>query len=115
MLRLYKMSNEEKKEMNFSIQDNYYSFKTERETLGFAKINVLEKIDIYIFILENKRGNGYGNKLFYQVLETLKEEKVTSFELILPLQNIIMQRIVEAYGGIEESRKDNKIKYRITL
>ncbi len=115
MLKLYKMTSEEKREMNFPFVDNYYSFKTERELLGFAKINVSEKVDIYIFILEPKRGNGYGKKLFRQVLETLKEENITSFDLIFPLKNVIMQKIVESYGGIEESRNEDNIKYKISI
>jgi len=44
MLKLYKMSEEEKMEMNISPSDNYYSFRQGDELLGFAKINVLKEI-----------------------------------------------------------------------
>lgn len=115
MLKLHKMKEEEKKQMNFLEMDTCYSFKEGEELLGFAKINVLENIDIYIFILEEKRGNGFGNELFAQVLEKLKETGVNSFSLVFPLKNVIMRKIVETYGGKEESRKENFIKYTIFI
>lgn len=115
MLKLHKMDIEEKKKMNFLGTDNYYSFKSEEELLGFAKINVIEKVDIYIFILEEKRGNGFGNELFSHVLEKVKEEGIHSFSISFPLNNVIMRKIVETYGGREESRKENLIKYSIIL
>lgn len=93
-------------------KDNCYTFKEEDELFGFAKINILKEIDIYIFILEEKRGNGFGNELFSQVLEKLKEEGVESFSLVFPTENIIMRKIVETYGGMEESRRENQIKYK---
>ncbi len=115
MLKLYKMSEEEKMEMNISPSDNYYSFRQGDELLGFAKINVLKEIDIFIFILEEKRGNGFGNELYSQVLEMLKERGINSFALMFPLKNVIMRKIVEAYGAKEDSRKENKIRYQVFI
>lgn len=115
MLKLYKMSEEEKREMNFSQSDNYYSFKQEDELLGFAKINILKEIDIFIFILEERRGNGFGNELYSQVLEILKKEGANSFTLMFPLRNVIMRKIVEAYGAKEDSRQENKIRYQVFI
>lgn len=115
MLKLYKMDLKEKKEMNFLETDNYYSFKEEEELLGFAKINIMDNVDIYIFILEEKRGNGFGNELFSHVLEKVKEEGINSFSLVFPLKNVIMRKIVETYGGKEESRKENMVKYTIAI
>lgn len=115
MLKLYKMKEEEKREMNFLVTDDYYSFKEDEEILGFAKINCLENVELYIFILEEKRGNGYGNELFFQSLEKVKEAGINAFSLSFPLQNVIMRKIVENYGGKEESRKENLIKYRISI
>lgn len=115
MLNLYKMSEEEKREYNFSEEDNYYFFKNEQDLLGFAKINYLKNPDIYLFIFEEKRGNGYGNALFSKVLEKLKENKIRSFEVVIPLKNAIMARILKNHYGIEESRKDNLVKYTIVI
>ncbi len=115
MEKLFKMSDVEKKEYNLPIRDNYYFFKSNEELLGFAKINMLEKLDIYIFILEEKRGNGYGNELFMKVLENIKEYGIDSFEIKFPLNNVIMARIIEKNGGIEETRIDNYIKYIVFI
>lgn len=115
MGNLYKMSEEEKEKRNLPLRDNYYYFKDNEEVLGFAKINYLENPDIYIFILENKRGFGYGNELFLKVMQNIKEHGINSFEIEFPLENLIMARVANKNGGIEDTRRGNVVKYIIPI
>ena len=115
MGNLCKMSEEEKKERNLPLIDNYYSFKENEEVLGFVKVNYLENPDIYIFIFEDKRGFGYGNALFLKVMQNMKEHGINSFEIEFSLENLIMARVANKNGGIEYTRKDNVVKYIIPI
>lgn len=115
MRELYKMSEGEKSMFQLPMQDNYYCFKDDKEMFGFAKIDYLEKIDIYIFILKNKRGNGYGKELFSKVLQKLKEYGIHFIEIELPLSDIIMSRIINSNGGIEDTRKEGIVKYVLPI
>lgn len=115
MGNLYKMSEEEKEKYNLPLEENYYSFIENEEMFGFAKINYLKKPDVYIFIFEDKRGCGYGNELFSKVLQNIKEYGFHSFEMEFPLENVIMARIVKKNGGIEDTRKENVVKYVIPV
>ncbi len=117
MRELCKMTEEEKKIFNLpiSFSDSYYCFKENEELLGFAQISYSEKTDIYIFILEDKRGNGYGNELFSQVLQNIKDHGIHFLEIEFSLSNMVMARIASRNGGVEITRKEGVVKYYLPI
>ena len=106
MLKLLKMSEEEKVKFNLINKNECYILKKEDKILGFIIMD-----DLYIYILESERYNGYGTTLFKYLLKKLKEKNIKDFETLIPINNIIMRRIIENNKGIEVSRKESIVKY----
>ena len=109
------MNEEEKKEYNFNLSDNYYAYKKNDLTIGYARVNVVEPYQIYIFINVDIRGNGYGTKLFNEVLNILRANNVTQIEAETPIGNRAMIRILEHYNGKEVTRYNDIVHYIVPV
>lgn len=116
MRELYKMNEEEKNIFQLSLEDDhYFVYKDNKELFGFAKIACIQNVMVSIFILPEKRSNGYGKELFLKVLQYLKNLGISSFELKIPLSNMIMCYIAEKSGGVEITRTNGMIGYVFSL
>lgn len=109
------MDEEEKEKFNFNLSDNYYTYKKNNLTIGYARVNVVEPYQIYIFINADIRGNGYGTKLFSEVLNILKNNSVTQIAIETPISNRAMVRILEHYNGKEVTRYDDIAHYIVPI
>lgn len=114
-LVLCDMNEAEKKEYNFDLGDDYYTYKNNDLVIGYARINVIEPYQIYIFVNENIRGNGYGTKLFQEVLDILKKNGVSQIETETSIGNIAMIRILEHYNGKEITRYGGMVHYIVPV
>lgn len=116
MVNLSKMNEEAKIRYNFPIDSECYILKKDEKTLGYSKIEILENnIDLFIFITEEERGNGYGKLLFKELLKIIKEKNINNFEISVPHNNLPLVRIIDSNKGIEVSRKEKVAKYIIIL
>lgn len=106
MLKLLKMSEEEKIKLNLINKNECYILKSDDKILGFIVMD-----DLYIYILETERYNGYGTILFEYLLKKLKEQNIKKFETLISINNLTMRRIIENNKGIELSRKESIVKY----
>lgn len=114
-LVLCNMTDEEKRNYNFDLNDNCYAYKNDNLIIGYARINVVEPYQVYIFINEDIRGNGYGTKLFKEVLTVLKMNSIFQIEAETSMGNIAMIRILEHYGGQELTRYDGMVHYIVPI
>ncbi len=110
-----KMTEEEKKEMNVPIEEPFYFFRLENEVVGYAKVDTMKPNNIYIFIREEKRGNGYGTRLFKNLIEMLKNSSIPSLELTFSSHNLPMIRILKRFGGEEISRREEEVLYSLII
>ena len=79
--------------------------------LGVGTINKDEENQIYIYIKQELRGNGYGKILFSKMMDEAKKEVKVTF----PKDNIQMVKIVDDNGGVQQSTNNNQVKYVISL
>jgi len=85
--------------------ENYdvYIFKFNDNVLGYGLIKK-EKNDInniYLYILEEHRGYGYGNMLFKKLLEVLKNANFEEIMIDIDITNYRMINIVNKNNSIE--------------
>lgn len=109
------MEEEEKKSFNFNLDDTYYTYKKDDVIIGYARVNVVAPHKIYIFINDNMRSNGYGTKMFSEVLKLLKENNINNVEVEVPVGNVSMIRILERNNGKEITRIENIAHYLVPI
>ena len=113
-MQLQEVGNEELnflgKILDLNVSGKNYAFKNGEKTIGYSRINDVEEDNIFIYIKEEYRGNGYGKELF-----RLSFEKMQKNEIILNIskQNIQMQKIIENYQNIKIINEPKYIKYAI--
>ena len=111
---LQEVGNEElevfKKVIDFSVPGKNFLLKENDKTIGYSRINDLEEDNIFVYIIEEFRGNGHGKELF-----KLSFEKLPKDEIILNVskQNIQMQKIIENYQNIKIINEPKYIKYAL--
>lgn len=109
------MSDEDKKSYNFSLSDHYYVYKRDGISIGYARLNIELPHQVYIFIDNKIRGNGYGTKLFKEILTILKNNNIKEIEIETPVRNIAMIRILEHYNGKEMTRYGGIAHYIVPI
>lgn len=111
---LEEVGNEEleflKKVIDFNVPGKNFVLKNNEKTIGYSRINDLEEDNIFVYILEEYRGNGYGKELF-----KLSFEKIEKNEIFLNVskQNIQMRKIIENNQNIKIINEPKYIKYVI--
>lgn len=98
------------KVIDFSVPGKNFVLKNDEKIIGYSRINNAEEDDIFIYIKEEYRGNGYGKELF-----KLSFEKMQKNEIILNVskQNIQMIKIINSYKNKEILNNPKYIKYGI--
>lgn len=86
-----------------------YSLLLENQNIGYGIIRNNSECKIEIYILDEYQGNGYGNYLFTELLNKVKD----NINLKVDLCNNIMRRIIKKNGGIELGRNGKYIYYVI--
>lgn len=99
-----------KKVIDFDIPGKNYVLKYDDKTIGYSRVNIANEDNIFIYILEEYRGNGYGKELFKLTLEKLEKEEIV---LNISKQNIQMQKIINGYKNIEIKNTPKYITYVI--
>lgn len=113
-MQLQEVGNEQleflNKVIDFSVPGKNFVLKNDEKIIGYSRINNAEEDDVFIYIKEEYRGNGYGKELF-----KLSFEKMQKNEIILNIskQNIQMQKIIENYQNIKIINEPKYIKYAI--
>lgn len=113
-MKLQEVGNEEleflKKVIDFSIPGKNFVLKNNEKTIGYSRINDLEEDNIFVYILEEYRGNGYGKELFKLSFENSPKNEII---LNISKQNIQMQKIIENYQNIKIINEPKYIKYAL--
>lgn len=84
--------------------DNFYKVILDNEVIGLGALAFSGRDMIYIQIKSEKRGNGYGTKLFSKLIEILKDSKINNVFVTYETKNLIMKRIVSHYENHENFR-----------
>lgn len=84
-----------------------YKYFKDNIKIGYAIITKDEEDKIKIYIDEPYQGNGYGKKLFKDILD------IVNNEVVVKTDNPIMKIIINFYGGIEISNKEGNITYKV--
>lgn len=113
-MQLQEVGNEEleflNKVIDFSVPGKNFVLKNDEKIIGYSRINNAEEDDVFIYIKEEYRGNGYGKELFRLTIdETEKEE----FVFNVSKQNIQMIKIINSYKNKEILNNPKYIKYGI--
>lgn len=90
-----------------STNDNIYSLELNNNNIGYGIIRDNNDNKLEVYILKKYQGNGYGTKLFKELLKIINEKIIVKTKI----ENIIMRRIIEKCNGIEKSRDGNFIIY----
>ncbi len=112
---LCRMSEEDYQKWNLPQTESYYTYQQDGEIYGYAKINDTNFQDLYVFVVKEERGKGYGNELFALLLAELKKRHIESLELTISPNNIQMVKILERYQGKELERKNDEVCYLLVI
>ena len=92
-----------------------YKFIENEKMIGLASINKDDEDKIYIFIKEELRGNGYGKKLFSEIIKELEKKEYKEINVKCETSNIQIKKIIIANGGIHLSTTKGIEKYIIPI
>ena len=95
--------------------DKCFKLVKDGRPLGVGTINNDKENQIYIYIKQELRGNGYGKVLFSKMMEQAKKEGYQEVKVTFPKNNIQMIKIVNDNGALHLSTNKNKVKYVIPL
>lgn len=95
--------------VTFLTDSEVYMLKKDSLVIGYGKINkdINNKLEIYV--LPKFRGNTYGKLLFEKLLKKIENEDV--IRLTFNNDNLKFKKIVEDYGGKQESIIDGIVRY----
>lgn len=95
-----------------------YLLKLNDKTIGYgniAKQNNKEKNVLYIYIIEQYRGNGYGKFLFKELLKEAKNFGYKDITLYTNSSDLVMRRLITNNLGIKISQDNDISEYIIPL
>jgi len=95
--------------------DKCFKLVKDGKPLGVGTINNDKENQIYIYIKQELRGNGYGKILFSKMIDEAKKEGYQEVKVTFPKDNIQMVKIVDDNGGVQQSSNQNEVKYVISL
>ena len=95
--------------------DKCFKLLKDDRPLGVGTINKDEENQIYIYIKQELRGNGYGKVLFSKMMDEAKKEGYHEVKVTFPKDNIQMVKIVDDNGGLQQSNDNNLVKYVIPI
>ena len=102
--------------INFLINENYsdvYILRNDEIIIGYGKINTDVNNKVEIFILPEYRGNGYGKQLFDNLIKTINN--LNCIMITFENNNVIAKRIIESFGGKQESLTAGIVRYILPL
>ncbi|MBQ9318770.1 MAG: GNAT family N-acetyltransferase [Bacilli bacterium] len=93
--------------------DEIYQIFNDNTMIGSISIlyNSINMINIYID--EKYRGYGYGSDSFRLILEQLKNKKILKIMITIPVNNIIMMRIINHYKNMIKNKNNELITYEL--
>jgi len=84
--------------------------------IGYGLIKDTQNNPLTIYINKEYRGNGYGQKLFQDLINIIKEKnKYKDITLTTNKKDIYINNIIKNNGGIEISEEKNKVLYTIPI
>ena len=84
--------------------------------IGYGLIKDTQNNPLTIYINKEYRGNGYGQKLFQDLINIIKEKnKYKDITLTTNKKDIYINNIIMNNGGIEISEEKNKVLYTIPI
>lgn len=95
------------------ISNSHIYMLKEDKPLGYGLIK--DEKEIYIYVPEHLRNKGYGNLIFKNILNKLKDLKYSKIQITVQSNNIEINKIINSNGGIEVSEEQNNITYIIPL
>lgn len=105
------VSNNELKNKHTSIGEytNYYSIYDDNKCIGFSAINKDSNSMIYIYVEPNYRGNGFGTKMFSEMVKLFDDSIILTVET----NNVVMNRIINHYNPIINFKNSDMCIYQI--
>lgn len=104
---------------DISVDNNVdiYQFKLDGTIIGYSLIkkNNLDNNSIYIKIYDKYQSNGYGNKLFKESLNILKNNNIKNVIFNINLENYKMINIISKYNPLNISTVDGVKEFLINL
>ena len=92
-----------------------FKFVKDDKIIGCGTINNDTESNIFIYIEEELRGNGYGKLLFSKMLLETQKLGYKEVKLKFTKENIQMLKIVKHHGGLHLSTNADAEKYLIPL
>lgn len=105
-----------KKVINVNIDFNcdIYALK-DQNILGYGLLKE-DKTNLYIYVKEEFRGNGYGTKIFNELLDIIrKKTNYNDISLAINKEDMRTNNIIKNNGGIEVSKEKDCLFYIIPL
>ncbi|MDD3822116.1 MAG: GNAT family N-acetyltransferase [Bacilli bacterium] len=115
MIELEKINEEIKSFLKISPLDHNYLFKVDNVIMGCGRINTDGTNKIEFLILNQYRGNGYGEILFNELIKEVKRLGYKEIFITLANDNIKAKRIVEKGKGLQISSQPGTVKYVIPI
>lgn len=105
------VSNNELKDKYKSIGEytNFYSIYEDNNCIGYSAINKDSNSMIYVYVEPNYRGNGFGTKMFKEMVKLFDNDIILSVEV----NNVIINRIINHYNPIINFKNSDMCIYQI--
>lgn len=85
-------------------------------TIGYGLIKDTRENTLNIYIKEEYRSNGYGTKLFKELINIIrKTKKYKDISLIVSKEDTNINNIIKNNGGIEILEEKDKVHYIIPM
>ncbi len=99
---------------NINFACDIYALKNQN-ILGYGLLKE-DKTNLYIYVKKEFRGNGYGTKIFNELIDIIrKNTNYSDISLSINKEDIRTNNIIKNNGGIEVSKEKNNITYIIPL
>ncbi|MDD2435109.1 MAG: GNAT family N-acetyltransferase [Bacilli bacterium] len=85
--------NEEKNKIA-SKYDFYYNIFNDDVCVGYAAISINSNDMLYIYIIDEYRGNHFGKEVFNELLKEFKKYDVSKINIMVDSKNIQFKRII---------------------
>ena len=88
---------------------NYYSIYEDDKIIGFSAVNKDSNNMIYVYVEPHYRGNGFGTRIFNEMVEMFKNDIILTVET----SNVIINRIISHYDPIINFKNTDICIYQI--
>ncbi len=103
--------------LNINGDYNMYMIKCDNKTVGYGQIfkDYINNNTIFIFIEKEYRGQGYGKKLFFKLLDEYKKLNHNEIKLCIENNDLIMNHLINDCNGLVLSNDYGYTTYLVKL